>query len=337
MTRVGRAALLTLCLAGAACSTGDGSTPGGSRGTTSSTAAAGATTTTAPPVSVQISAAPWSLPSARDREVALVDGSNLWLLGGRDPGKSSRTSVLEIDPATGTATPAGELPVAVHDAAGARLGGRLVVFGGGNSATIATVQAFTPGGSGAVIGALPRPRSDPSGTTVGGRAVIVGGFDGSTMTPDVLETTDGVTFTTVAALPVPVRYAAVAARRDKVYVFGGVTDTGESATTETAAIQEVDLTTRSARIVAQMPQPLGHSTAVTLGDQVLVLGGRSAGSVTAQVWRFDPATTAFLPVGTLPVPVSDSAAAIVGGVAYLLGGEGADAAPTASVATLRPG
>ncbi len=285
-----------------------------------------------------IADAGWQLPSPRDREVALTDGTTVWLLGGRDPGKTSRTSVLQIDPATGVSSQVGDLAVGVHDAAGARLGGRLIVFGGGNSSTVPSVQAFTPAAGGSVIGELPQGRSDLVATMVGDRAYVLGGFDGSAFTPDVLQTTDGTTFTTVATLPVPVRYPAVAALDGKLYLFGGgLSGASESATGDSAAIQEVDIATGQARIVTQLPHTLSHATAVTVGGQIFVLGGRLDGAVSAQVWRFDPAAGTLVEAGTLPVAVSDSAAVVVHGVAYLLGGEGAADAPVASVATLRVG
>ena len=128
------------------------------------------TTSAAHDAAPVIADAGWQLPSPRDREVALTDGTTVWLLGGRDPAKTSRTSVLQIDPATGVSSHVGDLAVGVHDAAGARLGDRLIVFGGGNSSTVATVQAFTPAAGGSVIGDLPQARSDLVASTVGDRA-----------------------------------------------------------------------------------------------------------------------------------------------------------------------
>ena len=66
-------------------------------------------------------------------------------------------------------------------------------------------------GAGAVAGQLPQPRSDLATTTVGRTDYIVGGYDGTTYDPSVLATTDGTHFTSVANLPVPVRYPAVVA------------------------------------------------------------------------------------------------------------------------------
>ncbi len=274
----------------------------------------------------------------RDREVALTDGTTIWLLGGRDPGKASRTSVIQIDPTSGKSTPAGDLAVGVHDAAGARLGGRLIVFGGGNSSTVATVQAFTAESGGLVLGKLPQARSDLAALTVGDHAYVLGGFDGAAFTPTVIQTTDGTSFTTLSSLPVPVRYPAMAALDGKLYVFGGGrSGTSEAAAGDSAAIQEIDIATGQARVLAQLPHTLSHATAVTVGGQVFVLGGRLDGRVSPQVWRFDTRAATLVPAGTLPVAVSDSAAVVVHDVVYLLGGESAADEPVASVAILRLG
>jgi hypothetical protein len=331
-----------------ACSTGDGSAdssiePGATTSTRGAKQPKGSDATiptTAPPriAAAVVADAGWQLPSARDREVALTDGTTVWLLGGRDPAKASRTSVLQIDPTTGASMSVGDLGIGVHDAAGARLGGRLVVFGGGNSATVATIQVFTPEAGGSVIGDLPQARSDLVSVSVGDTAYVLGGFDGATFTPDVIATTDGTSFTTVSSLPVPVRYPAVAALNGKLYVFGGVLAGGfESATGDSFSVQEIDLASGQARVLAELPHTLSHATAVTVGGEIFVLGGRLDGAVSPQVWHFDRSAHTLVAAGELPVAVSDSAAVVVNGVAYLLGGESAADEPVASVATLRLG
>ena len=57
--------------------------------------------------------------------------------------------------------------------------------------------------------------------TIGTTAYVVGGYDGPSMDAEVLATNDGVQFNEVVALPVPVRYPAVAVLDKKIYVFGG--------------------------------------------------------------------------------------------------------------------
>jgi hypothetical protein len=110
------------------------------------------------------------------------------------------------------------------------------VFGGGEQASVATVQqvagpaprarAATTPGSPMVTGRLPRPRSDLTAVTQGGTTYLLGGYDGTTYDATVLATPDGRRFAVAARLPVPVRYPAVAVLGRQIWVFGGQTSHG---------------------------------------------------------------------------------------------------------------
>jgi N-acetylneuraminic acid mutarotase len=155
------------------------------------------------------------------------------------------------------------------------------------------------------------------------------------MAPDILRTTDGVTFTRVGTLPVPVRYPAVAVVGTAVYLFGGVSNSARGI--DTPAVQRFDTERGVVDTVAQLPTSLSHASAVVLRGRVFLLGGYVDNSTLSnQIVRFDPATGSSTAVGTLPAPVSDAAAVVVGGRGYLVGGEGADRTPRATVTVLTP-
>ena len=79
----------------------------------------------------------------------------------------------------------------VFDAAGAMIGGRLVVFGGGSSAGTDIVQAFDLAtGTSSAIGHLPLALSDLSSAVVGNTVYLVGGYDGITPRAEIYATTD---------------------------------------------------------------------------------------------------------------------------------------------------
>jgi N-acetylneuraminic acid mutarotase len=279
---------------------------------------------------------PWQLPAPVSRPVVVPDGSGFLILGGLATGDRSTDRVVRVDPATGGGGLAGTLALAVHDSAGAVLGGRDMVFAGGSYSTVSTVQEWSGGGAGREIGHLPSGRSDLAAVTVGSTAYIVGGFDGTHMDPEVLATSDGLTFRPVAALPVPVRYPAVGYAAGALWVFGGVTSTSEGGTQETAAIQRIDPATGQASVVGHLPQAMGHATAVSLAGHVFVLGGRSGTTPSAVIWRLNPATCSVEPAGTLPQALSDAGSVVVGSTAYLVGGEvTGPAAPLSSVVALR--
>lgn len=308
------ATLATACGSGGSHPTGAGSA-GAAR-----PAAATTTTTVAPPSSLSATEESWRLPAAVSRPVVLPDGSGFVILGGLATGDVSTSRVVRVDAAAGTGQQAGSLAVAVHDSAGAVIGGRDYVFGGGSYSTVSTVQSWSAGAA-SEVAHLPSPRSDLTAITVGGTAYVVGGFDGTRMDAQVLATSDGTTFRPVATLQIPVRYAAVGYAAGSLWVFGGVTSTSESGALETSAIQRVDLATGKAAVVGHLPEAMGHATAVTLAGQVFVLGGRSGSVPSAAILHLDPAIASVTPAGTLPQALSDAGSVVVGDRAYLVGGE----------------
>ncbi len=287
-----------------------------------------------------VSEASWHLEAPVSRAVVLATGNELLVLGGLTTGDVSTADIWRLSPGTGSATRVGTLSTAVHDAAGAYLGGRALVFGGGSYSSLGEVQA-APGGSGVstVAGSLPVPRSDLSAAVVGGHAYVLGGYNGSALVAQVLETSDGVHFTTAGTLVQPVRYAAVAALGGAIYAVGGDLGTTESAGAggATSDIQRFDPATGRAEVIGHLPSGLGHASAVALGGRIYVIGGRSAsGLLSTEIFSIDPGTGTVRSVGALAYPRSDASAAVVGGTAYLVGGEtSGPLAPLTSVLEVR--
>ncbi|HLH67026.1 MAG TPA: PQQ-binding-like beta-propeller repeat protein [Solirubrobacteraceae bacterium] len=286
---------------------------------------------------------PWSLAAPISREVVLPAGPRRLLLLGGLNGSSSAAGVFALDTADGALHQLGSLHAPVHDAAGAVIGGRDVVFGGGSPATVATVQSFP---AAAALGPLPAPRSDAASAQIGATTYVVGGYDGSAADAQVLATTDGRSFETVASLPVPVRYPAVAALGGKLYVFGGEAVQGADAGQPVDDIQVVDPAARTAAIVGHLPEPLQAATAVVLDGHIYLAGGqttapqdytpgvgttqlsppvspRGPGALTTvdTIWALDTADERMLVAGRLQVPVAHAGAAVAGGRAWLVGGE----------------
>jgi len=312
---------------------------------------------------------PWHLPAPISRE-AVVPGRHgrLIVLGGLTPGGASAAGVYSVRTRTGATRRIGALGVAVHDAAGAVVGGSALVFGGGSAASIAAVQGFPlPGGHrGGASGPahLPQARSDLAAVTVGATTYLVGGYDGARPDASVLATTDGRTFRNVAALRVPVRYPAVAALGGKIFVFGGLAVTGPSAGTPVTTIQAVDPARHTSSVIGHLPEPLAGAAAVTLHGEVFVAGGettvpqpRKPGMGTTQyrargprvgsetggartftvstIWAFQTETGRLLPAARLQVPVSHAAITVSGSSAWIVGGE-SHGVLVAAVQMLRP-
>ena len=221
---------------------------------------------------------PWHMAGPLSREVVTAGSpGQLIVLGGLSASDTSTNGVYAVSTATGAVRRIGALPVAVHDAAVAVSGQRALVFGGGSSASVSTVQSFPLAGGGTAtdVGSLPAPRSDAQAATIGATTYIVGGFDGSKPDASVVATTNGQTYRIIATLPVPVRYAAVAALGGRIYAFGGEAITGPHAGTPVSVIQAVDPARRTASIVGHLPEALAGAAAVTVDGELFVAGGES--------------------------------------------------------------
>jgi len=261
--------------------------------------------------------------------VVLPHGQDLLVAGGLTPQATSSDAVTLLDPETGQTRHVGRLASATHDAAAALVGGQPLIFGGGEQTSVAAVQAIGPDGVATVTGRLPGPRSDLSAVTAGGTAYLLGGYDGAAYDDAVLATTDGQRFRTVARLPVPVRYAAVAVSGGQIWVFGGQTPAGI-----TSVIQRVSPASGKAAVAGHLPQPTTGGSAFTLGGMLYIAGGQVAApagagaaaspsaplATSGAVLGFDPGRRTVTTAGRLPVPVANAGVAILGGTAFLVGG-----------------
>jgi hypothetical protein len=343
-----------------------GANSAASTSVTPSSTGAGAHGHPSGPPSIEAGIEAWPLASPLSREAVVATGSSLTVLGGITPSGNSLPTVTSIAPVAGHMVPTTPLADPVHDAASATLGRTTYVFGGGSPDTVATVQAVTtpttPGASGpagTTVGQLPQPRSDLAiatithghGSSAATTAYLVGGYDGTTYLPGVLATSDGRTFTTVATLPVPVRYPAVVADGGMIYAFGGETASSGSATTASSVIQRIDPSTHKASVVGHLPQALYGASAFLLDTTIYVAGGQSPGGPTLTgISAFVPGTDRVLNAGLLPQADAFGGYATIGtgaeAVGYLVGGEvtsqsGNDQAGVASgslqsVISLRP-
>jgi hypothetical protein len=254
-------------------------------------------------------------PTHLSRMVIFVDGGTLVVCGGWN-GSGTTGTILRLDPVAGTIVQAGSLATAVHDAAGAQLGDLWLVFGGGAAAPIAAAQVVDRSGAAKVVGQLPATRADHVAAAINGTVVIAGGAGTGAADPRVLATTDGVTFSAIASLPVAVRYPAAAVLDGKLYLVGGETAGGE-----TASIQAIDPGAGTAVEVAKLPAPISHAMAFVLHGRLYVAGGRRAGVTLREIVAVDPATGKVTAAGLLPATASDGVAAVIGQAAYLVGGE----------------
>jgi len=263
-----------------------------------------------------VSLDPHRLPAAVSGEAALASAGGILVIGGLDSSDVSTSAVMRLNPTTGRALQVGVLAQAAHDTAAAEIRGRTFVFGGGSATELDLVQALSPSSSGRIVGRLPSARSDLSALTIGDSAYLLGGYDGVAPLAEVLRTSDARRFVGVTRLAVAPRYAAVAAIGSRIYLFGGELEGGE----DSNAIQMLDTRTGKASVIGRLPRAISHASAVELGGQVYVLGGRSSATALRQIVAFNPTTHRVRLAGRLPIAVTNAAAAQQAGSGYLIGG-----------------
>jgi outer membrane protein assembly factor BamB len=278
-------------------------------------------------LAVEVTESAVSLPHSLSRAVAFADAADVLVAGGIESNQSTTDAVLRVGPA-GTEQ-GGTLASAVHDAAGATIRDGRFVFGGGAQQVSDAVQKLSSSGSGTLVGRLPHPRADFSAVVVGRNAYLVGGYDGTAPASDVLTTTDGVTYRSVARLPVAVRYPAVTAFGRTIYAFGG-----EWAGVASSAIQAIDTQSGRAWIVGRLPVARTQAAAFMLSGREYIAGGLVHGTASFDLLQFDPRTHETEHVGTLPLPLADAAATVTGDTAHLIGGEG-QGGPVSSILDAR--
>jgi Kelch motif len=304
-----------------------GSAPESSAPQASSPAASTPVTATPSPA-ITATMLPVRLPLALSRLVAVAVGDRVIIAGGLNPQQTTTAQLSWFDPGAGSITPTGKLPVAVHDAGGALLGGAAFVVGGGSAASSDAVQEVRADGSAVIVGHLPQVRSDDAVAVAGSVLYVVGGYDSTRELPGVLATTDGVTFRQVGQLSETVRYGSAYASASAVWVFGG-----EHQGTTIPDIQRVDTATGLSTVVAHFPHPLAHAAVAVIRNRVLILGGTDGHNRQHTIYAFDPLTNEVSVVGSLPESVSDMAVAVVADTAYIIGGDALTAEQTVAPTT----
>ena len=248
---------------------------------------------------------------------ALQHGSVL-LLGGLTAGDVSTNAMRVVS--AGRDRALGRLPVALHDAAAARLGRFVYLFGGGDgSAQHREIVRVDPvSGRTQQAGSLPDGSSDQAAAAIGGTAYVVGGFDGSRWLDTVVAWRPGGSARIVAHLPDPVRYAAVTAVGRALVVAGGSLPDGRAS--DSVYVLRAG-SSRAVRI-GRLPRPTTHASAAAIGGEAVIVGGRGAstGTPTARLVAIDVGRRTIRAAGSLGAPLSDATAVTIGRRILVAGG-----------------
>ncbi len=289
---------------------------------------------------------PWQLSAPLSR-MAVYPGTTsnqLVIAGGLDANNQSAAGIYTLNTTNGQLNLTGTLPAPLHDAASAKLGSSYGIFGGGNSSSVGSSALFGLNGTVINSGNLPQARSDAQAVSIGNEAYIIGGYDGTQGDAQVLSTQDGKTFNKITALPIAVRYAAVAALGNMIYVFGGEATSGPNSGKPINSIQIINTSNRTASVASYtLPVPLEGASAFVINGELFIAGGQSSvpqtivtGMGTTQVagvpvanqsdtyntiWVADIAAKKILAAGRLQLPVAYAGTAVLGNRAWLVGGE----------------
>jgi hypothetical protein len=286
-------------LAGAACSGGGD----GPRSTSTSTIA-GATTTTVRHEAIVATTAPTapssapgqrmepSLPLAIQEAAAASTNGRLYVMGGYDTGRNSRTDVFIFDGAAWQQGPS--LPVAVNHPGAAAIDGDVYVAGG-FTANGATGRVFVLGadaGAWREVAPMHRARGALALVSWGGVLYAVGGRDGSTQVavPEAYDVRSNA-WRDLPAMPAPRNHVAGYVNGARVCVAGGRTPA------TSAAIDCLDTATQTWQTQGHVPVATSGAAAAALGGIIVVAGGEPSGEtqlvtvvqmLRAQTWSEQP-------------------------------------------------
>ncbi len=256
-----------------------------------------------------------------------------------------------------------KLPTALAGGVVAQSGVHIYLVGGttasGVTADVQTTQVgadgnFLPWAAGP---ALPEPRTNATVVTLTGVPYVIGGLDADgkpTTTVFMGEIEDGeVASWTLQngedgsqdlTLPTALSDAAAVPTSDGIYLFGGLTPDGLTATVLRSAIEDGPLTEWQAVSELPLPEPRADATAVALGDTMYVFGGNGLAGPTTTIYRLQledglPAMDeegrvigwASAPTSQqLPFPRADAMSFSANGSIYVIGGVDATGVPQAT-------
>jgi N-acetylneuraminic acid mutarotase len=243
---------------------------------------------------------------------ALVAVVVLTLRVDRSPSTDVRTALLRVRLVGALGTP-------VQGAAGAPLatGEGIRVIGGLSQANtpVDDVQQFRPGAPRAA-GPLPAPIRSGSAALLGATTYLLGGVGAPAAGAAILglPAAAGATAKQLAVLPRPVADSAAAAIDGAVFLFGGFT--GQQPTATVFAWQPGG----TPHATAHLPSRLLYDAAVTVGNQVIIVGGIVDGAPSRAILSFDPVEHSVTTIGQLPIPLSHAVAGVIGGEVFVIGG-----------------
>ena len=209
-------------------------------------------------------------------------GGRVVVVGGLSDADVSTDTVFELRP-DGRVGSLAPLPGAIHDAAAATLGTRVLAFGGGVSEGSDHIVQVLPGPPHRV-GTLPQALSDVVAAEIGGTAYVAGGWNGTSTNPTIYAVTSTGRVRRAGTLPLGVRYPAAAALGGRLIVAGGETTSGAP----TRNAWSFDPRTGAIARLPRLPEPTDHAAGVTFNGRFYSIGGLRRGTLTGAIVSWAP-------------------------------------------------
>lgn len=258
-----------------------------------------------------------SLPAARGGGATTAFHGRAIVAGGLSGADVSTDTVFELSPGD-IVTSLHRLPSAIHDAAAATLGNRLLVFGGGVAEGSDHIVQVLPGPS-RQVGTLPQALSDLVAAQIGGVAYVAGGWNGTETNRTIYAVTSRAHVRRAGTLPLGVRYPAAGALGGRLILAGGEMTSGAP----TGDAWSFDPVTGTVTRLPRLPAPTDHAAATTFGGRFYVIGGLRRGTLTQTIVSWAPGEARWRRAGRLAVALADASAVPFGTGVALIGGRAA--------------
>jgi hypothetical protein len=224
------------------------------------------------------------LPVATHDAAAALTAGRVLLFGGGEA--VSTSTVVRIDPISGSAQRAPALAEPLSDLAAVSVG-RAVYLVGGYTGTRFASAVLRVGRNDATrtVARLPTGLRYAGVAALGGRIYVAGGLTtaGETDALTVVDPLSG-SVRRLGRLPSAVAHAPLVALAGSLYLIGGQSASGGALD----RILRIDPRSGRVTVAGRLPQPLADAAAVAARGHVVVVGGAAAGSASADVLELRP-------------------------------------------------
>ncbi|TLY28314.1 MAG: hypothetical protein E6K63_08645 [Nitrospirae bacterium] len=274
-----------------------------------------------------------SAPSMRTEVVGAALGGKVYVMGGfNEPSLTSimnlavSDAVEEYDSSTNRWTTKALLPIGLHHAGAASVGGRLYIIGGFTKSLfsvwqpVASVYIYNPEtDSWTERAPMPTKRGALAVAELGGKLVAIGGYDGSGNSSAV-EVYDPAanSWSTKAPLPTARDHLAVATVGTQIYAIGGRLNRDYAR--NLAVTESYDSVADRWTRVADLPTPRSGIAAAVVREVIYVFGGEAPEGTFQVTEAYSPGTDRWRTMTPMPTGRHGLASAVVNDRVYVISG-----------------